>query len=59
MSTTDTFLVEYDPSKPHDDSGTDWDRVNALTEEEIHAAALADPDSQPLEVLIAQAGRRW
>jgi putative transcriptional regulator len=27
---------------------TDWDSVNAMTEEEIHAAALADPDAQPL-----------
>ena len=26
----------------------DWSRVDALTEAEIHAAALADPDAQPL-----------
>jgi putative transcriptional regulator len=26
----------------------DWDAVNALTNEQIHAAALADPDAQPL-----------
>lgn len=30
---------------PPDD--TDWQRVDALTEEEIHAAALADPDAKP------------
>jgi putative transcriptional regulator len=29
-------------------SKTDWDRVMAMTEEEIHAAALADPDAQPM-----------
>ncbi len=27
---------------------TDWDRVNAMTDEEVLAAALADPDAQPL-----------
>ena len=26
----------------------DWSAVDALTEEQIHAAALADPDAQPL-----------
>jgi putative transcriptional regulator len=26
----------------------DWRRADAMTEEEIHAAALADPDAQPL-----------
>lgn len=29
-------------------SDTDWDAVDKMTEEEIHAAALADPDAQPL-----------
>src|SRR5262245_32219595 len=27
---------------------TDWKRVRAMTDEEVHAAALADPDAQPL-----------
>jgi len=26
----------------------DWSRADALTDEEIHAAALSDPDAQPL-----------
>jgi putative transcriptional regulator len=26
----------------------DWSRADAMTEEQIHAAALADPDAQPL-----------
>jgi putative transcriptional regulator len=26
----------------------DWRPVDALTEEQVHAAALADPDAQPL-----------
>ena len=25
-----------------------WSRADAMTEEEIHTAALADPDAQPL-----------
>ena len=27
---------------------TDWARVSAMTEEEVIAAALSDPDAQPL-----------
>ena len=26
----------------------DWTRADAMTEEQIHAAALSDPDAQPL-----------
>jgi putative transcriptional regulator len=26
----------------------DWSRADAMTDAEIHAAALADPDAQPL-----------
>lgn len=26
----------------------DWSRADAMTAEEVHAAALADPDAQPL-----------
>jgi putative transcriptional regulator len=26
----------------------DWSRFDALTDDEVHAAALADPDAQPL-----------
>jgi len=26
----------------------DWSRADAMTDEEIHTAALADPDAQPL-----------
>src|SRR6202171_2595462 len=39
---------------PLSDGGTmtktkhDWTRADAMTEAEIHAAALADPDAQPL-----------
>ena len=42
-------LIRYRPGvdpKPVD--GTDWQRVQRMTDEEIEAAALADPDAQPL-----------
>jgi putative transcriptional regulator len=29
-------------------SRTDWDKVMAMTDEEIRARALADPDAQPM-----------
>jgi putative transcriptional regulator len=33
----------------------DWSRADAMTDEQIHAAALADPDAQPLtEEQLAQ-----
>lgn len=34
-------------TQPFEDSRTDWARLNAMTEEEIEANALADPDSAP------------
>ena len=30
----------------------DWSRFDALTDVEVHAAALADPDAQPLTRLM-------
>ena len=40
--------VEHNPGDPPIEAQSDWDRVNAMTNEEIHAAALADPDAQPI-----------
>ncbi len=34
-------------TRPLEDE-TDWKRLRAMTEDEVHAAALADPDAQPL-----------
>jgi len=28
---------------------TDWDRLRAMTDDEIHTAALSDPDSRPTD----------
>lgn len=39
--------VTLDPNNPSKGK-TDWEEVDAMTEEEIHAAALSDPDAQPV-----------
>jgi putative transcriptional regulator len=47
---TDGTLVQVLPDgsvRPLEDKA-DWKRLRAMTEEEVHAAALADPDAQPL-----------
>ena len=48
MKSSGTITVFHEPDDPYPDTGTDWNFVNAMTEEQIHAAALADPDAQPL-----------
>ena len=40
--------VEYEPGDPPIMTDTDWAAVDALTDEELTAAALADPDAQPI-----------
>jgi putative transcriptional regulator len=42
------FRVAHEPGDPPLKTDTDWEKVGALTDEQIHAAALADPDAQPL-----------
>jgi putative transcriptional regulator len=47
---SDGSLVQVLPDgsiKPLEDK-TDWKRLRGMTEEEVHTAALADPDAQPL-----------
>src|SRR5271170_4526504 len=47
---TDGALVQLLPdgtTRPLPDS-TDWARVDAMTEEQVEAAALADPDARPM-----------
>jgi putative transcriptional regulator len=48
MKSSNMIWVEHEPGDPPIETDTDWDAVNALTAEEIHAAALADPDAQPI-----------
>ncbi|MEP7011163.1 MAG: helix-turn-helix domain-containing protein [Acidobacteriota bacterium] len=48
MSKTATTHITLKPGEAPPRGKTDWARVNALTEEEILAAALSDPDAQPM-----------
>jgi hypothetical protein len=48
MSKTDTTRVTLKPGDPLPRGDTDWARLDAMTDEEVVAAALSDPDAQPL-----------
>lgn len=48
MSKTGTTRVIVKPGETPPLGDTDWERVRAMTDEEVLAAALADPDAQPL-----------
>jgi uncharacterized protein (DUF4415 family) len=51
-------LVEQpDGSYRPAESRTDWDRVRAMTEEAIEAAATSDPDAPPLDEAFWQEAR--
>ena len=43
-----TKIVRYSSDDLPPDDETDWAKVMAMTDEEIHARALADPDAQPM-----------
>src|SRR4051794_15838668 len=49
MSKTGTTRVTLKPGEAPPRGETDWTRVNAMTDEEVLAAALSDPDAQPLD----------
>jgi uncharacterized protein (DUF4415 family) len=46
-SDADITLVSRDDQRP---GKTDWNAVDALTDEEIESAAMGDPDAVPLDV---------
>ena len=48
MSGTDMTRISREPADSPAATDTDWDAVRALTDEQIHSAALSDPDSQPI-----------
>jgi putative transcriptional regulator len=48
MKSAGIIKVSHDPGDPPVSTDTDWSKVEAMTDAEIHAGALADPDSQPL-----------
>ena len=48
MKLKDMVVVTHNSGDPPIKTNTDWAAIDALTEEELHAAALSDPDSQPI-----------
>jgi putative transcriptional regulator len=48
MKNSVTTKVTHDPSSPPIATDTDWAAVDAMNATEIHEAALADADAQPL-----------
>jgi putative transcriptional regulator len=48
MKSSDMVWVEHEAGTPPLASDTNFDAVNILTDEQIHVAALADPDAQPI-----------
>ena len=48
MRKTGTTRLTVKPDEPLPRGKTDWARLNSMTEEEVMAAALSDPDAQPL-----------
>jgi hypothetical protein len=47
MNETSITRTTIDEAKKLEDL-TDWERLNAMSESEIEANALSDPDNQPL-----------
>lgn len=43
-------IVRYSRDNLPKDTKTDWARLKAMTEEEIEANALSDPDNPPIDV---------
>jgi len=48
MKKTGTTRLTLEPGQAPPPGDTDWDRVRAMSDAEVRAAALADPDAQPL-----------
>jgi putative transcriptional regulator len=48
MSKTGTTRVTVKPGERLPRGDTDWARLDGMSDEEIRAAALSDPDAQPL-----------
>ena len=58
-ATTKAKTVRFTLNPANPPPPADWSEVDKLTEEEIHAAALSDPDAQPwTEEQLARAKRR-
>jgi putative transcriptional regulator len=58
VSKTDTMRVTVKPGEPLPRGDTDWAQLDALTDEEVMAAARSDPDAQPLNLEQLKGMRR-
>lgn len=48
MNKTGITRIRIEAGQPAPEGRTDWERLRALTDEEVTAAALSDPDAQPM-----------
>jgi len=48
MSKSGTTRIFVRPGEVPPPGDTDWERLDAMTDDEVIAAALSDPDAQPL-----------
>ena len=48
MNKTGTTRVTVKAGEPRPRGDTDWARLDAMTDEEVVASAMSDPDAQPL-----------
>ena len=48
MKLNNMIVFDHEPGDPLPETDTDWDALDALTDEQLTAAALADPDAQPI-----------
>ncbi len=46
---SEEHIVRYPRSELPEDTGTDWDRLEAMSEDEINETAASDPDAQPTD----------
>ncbi len=46
---SEEHIVRYPRSELPDDTETDWDRLEAMSEEENNEAAASDPDARPTD----------
>lgn len=50
LKQTGITWVEHNPGEPAIETGTDWQAVQALTDDQIGAAVADDPDAAPIPV---------
>jgi putative transcriptional regulator len=48
MKSKDTCSINHEPGDPFPETDTDWNAVDALTDDAVNGSALSDPDAQPI-----------